>query len=202
MLYELNDKEKELLDSTWNFIDNFRISAISKNEYRKNIINILKNKYSIEEFNKYETITEKLYWNMFDILTKKLDMSNFNEKVYLSRDSNIKEKLLSRTSLGETTVKKAFVKNLYKYDYPNDIDIIMYSTMINRSVYDTIILNKDSITLDYLNDLIEPYTNPVEFDYGFPNLNTIKPFVFSEKERYDNIKKYYYDDNAYNNWKM
>jgi hypothetical protein len=46
----------------------------------------------------------------------------------------------------------------------------------------------------------EPYNSIIEFDYPFPNLNTIKPFVFSIKERLQNINHMYYSDNADEHW--
>ncbi len=89
---------------------------------------------------------------------------------------------------------------MYKYNYPNDFDMLIFSIMINRSTYETILSNP-YITLNEINNLIKnPYTSIIEFDYPFPNLNTIKPFVYSMKERIENIKKMYYSSNSFDNW--
>jgi hypothetical protein len=39
---------------------------------------------------------------------------------------------------------------------------------------------------------IEPYNNIVEFDYPYPNLNTIKSFVDTKEQRIEKIREMYY----------
>jgi hypothetical protein len=58
-----------------------------------------------------------------------------------------------------------------------------------------------SSTTNIIDELdIEPYYNNIEFDYPFPNLNTIKPFAVDRNTRMEKIQKMYYDKNAEENW--
>ena len=74
--------------------------------------------------------------------------------------------------------------------------------MENRTIYETIMSN-ENLSLDEINSLIsEPYNSIIEFDYPYPNFNTIKPFVYSSKQRLKNIKKLYYLKNCENYWSL
>lgn len=196
-LFPLTSDELKLIDNVWRFMGIFRRTTISKNQYREQLKNEIKSKYNLDEFLKYEKIVEKLYWNLFDVIisyikfddTLKIHSIDTNK---INSNNSIEKKILKRSTIGETTVKKSYIvknnKIIYKYNYPNDLDLLLFSIMINRSLYETIMSEPTKITLDYLNDLItEPYDNLIEFDYGYPNFNTIKPFVYSEEQRKNNI---------------
>lgn len=202
LIYNLDDSEIELLDNVWKFIGDFRITKISRTKYREYIVNKIKNKYDIEQFYNFEIIVEKLYWNLLYKLRYDID---FSPEVFIKQEYNLEDttnKILMRNkNIKESNIRKTYVvtKNnnlLYKYDYPNSIDLLMSSIIINRTLYETIMINYNSI-----NEFdLKPYNNTIEFDYPFPNLNTIKGFTKSYEERIENIIKMYYVENAEKNW--
>ena len=132
---------------------------------------------------------------------------DFTPKVFIKQEYDLEDttnKILMRNkNIKESNIRKTYVitKNdnlLYKYKYPDNIDLLLSSIMINRSLYETIMSNQNPITeMD-----LKPYNNTIEFDYPFPNLNMIKEFTKSNEERLENIKKMYYDENAEKKWFM
>lgn len=62
--YPLSKKEENLLDQTWEFIYVFREPYIYLTDYRKSLIKTMRKKYTIKEFHQYETIANKLFWNL------------------------------------------------------------------------------------------------------------------------------------------
>jgi len=200
--YNLSDDEIKLIDKIWQFIDDFRETKLNRNKYRKYIINKIKNDYTLDQFCTFEEIVEKMYWNLY---YKIKDNYNFTSDIFIKRDfnlNNMENKILSKnTKIKESTVRKTYfiTQNnhlLYKYEYPNDLDLLMSSIMINRSLYETIMGN----SIDIYKIKIEPYNNIIEFDYPFPNLNTIKKSKESREKRCHNINKLYYENNSIENW--
>lgn len=201
--FSLNNKEIKHIDKMWDFLDIFRTSQLTRHKYRKFIIKTIKSNYDIDTFYFYEYMIEKIYWNLVFKIKKDLKMK---PEIFLKKNvsdiSEIENKILMRNKkIKESNVRKTYIltKNnniLYKYLYPNDIDLLASSIMQNRSLYETIMSNKQ-----YLFDIeIEPYNNNIEFDYPFPNLNTIKYFQIKKEERLNNIFNLYYLDNCEKNW--
>lgn len=202
--FPLTIKEIKNIDNMWEFINNFRLSELTRSKYRKSIISLIKSKYDIKTFYFYEIIVEKIYWNLITKLKKELSLK---PEIYFKKEKiydiqQVKNKILMRNKkIKESNVRKTYIvtkKNnlLYKYSYPNHLDLLASSIMQNRSVYESILSNKL-----FLFDIeIEPYNNNIEFDYPYPNLNTIKYFQINKKERLNNIFNLYYCDNAEKNW--
>lgn len=206
IFHSLSKEEIFQIDNVWNFINNFQSVSLTKSSYVKNTINKIKQLYSIKDFFIYETITEKIYWNLFNVIVNKVHIYETIKENKQINQFQLLHKLLKNSLIGKSSVKKAFVYNkkhksyMYKYNYPNDLDLLLFRIMSNRSTYETILSNAN-ITLDEINDLTKNITlSFIEFDYPFPNLNTVKPFVYSSKERLYNINKFYYTDNALQNW--
>jgi hypothetical protein len=201
--YPLTEKEIVLLDNVWNLINDFRTTELSRNKYRKEMINKVRDKYTPQDFFNLEKIIEKMYWNLVDKVKKSFDINmSIRQKKNFDLEQ-IKDKILKRNKKAtESNVRKSYVydehinKLLYKYDYPNELDSIISSIMINRSVYETIMSDE----IDINNIEIEPYSNNVEFDYAFPNLNTIKPFATSSNTRKELIENLYYNDDPEISW--
>lgn len=207
--FPLSPNELKSIDDAWIFLSFFRHTELTRVEYRYHIINTITHTYTPQQFLLLELILEKLYWNLFTTLENHLKFNLTLHKKHIPPNqlSSQKDKILKRSSgqipIRESSLRKAYIyKNatiFYKYNYPNDMDLLVYSIMINRSLYETIMASEP--TLEYLNNLnIEPYNNNIEFDYPFPNLNTIKPFSYTREERINNIKKMYYDENPLPNW--
>jgi len=62
--YKLDDKELNLIDKTWDFIELFTKRFLFLEDYRDYIIKKIRKKYTPEEFYQLETIANKLFWNM------------------------------------------------------------------------------------------------------------------------------------------
>lgn len=201
IMYPLEADELSLIDKLWDFLTIFRKTYLTKSSYMNNIAKIIQKIYIPQDFLLYEKLAEKLYWNLVFVMIDKLNIKSTIRKKKTINKIDIKNKILQKSisrTIGETTINKTFVATnkaiYYKYEYPNDLDKLMYSVMINRSLYETIMSNIDKISLQYLSELeIEPYNNFIEFDYGFPNLNTIRPFAYTDNVRLENITKMYWN---------
>lgn len=194
--FSLSDIELKLIDDVWEFINKFRKTMLTRRKYKEFISKKIKKNYTIDQFYNLEKIVEKMYWNLSLKIKKDIDIKS---EIFLKRNYNLeklKDKILKRNvKIKKSTIEKTFIttKNgdlLYKYNYPNDIDLLISSIIINRSIYETIMSEEEYI----FNIEIEPYNNIVEFDYAFPNLNTIKFFTTDKNTRLKNISKMYYND--------
>jgi len=189
--YRLTKKELKKIDSVWDFIYDFQESYLSRYSYRTKIFEKIKNKYTIDEFCLYESIVEKMYWRLINTLELSIERDS---KIFTETNvsKNIEKKILiTNKNIKNSSIKKTYIitdkRILYKYKYPDDLDIIASSIMINRSTYETILLGHVNIF-----DLVtEPYHNIVEFDYPFPNISTIMYQNTDNDTRLKNIKKMY-----------
>jgi hypothetical protein len=168
---------------------------LTRGKYREFIAKKIKETYTIEEFYKLEKNIEKMYWNLYSKIKNDI---NAKPKIFLKQNydpKKIENKILKRNAkIKESTVKKTYIETkkgnlFYKYNYPNDLDLLLSSIMINRSVYETIMSDEEYI----FNIELEPYNNIIEFDYPFPNLNTLKSFSSNKNSRLNNISKMYYN---------
>ena len=66
--YPLTKIEYEMIDKVWDFLKEFNIGTMFVSDYRKKIIKTIRDKYTINDFQLYEGIAEKLFWNMRWIL--------------------------------------------------------------------------------------------------------------------------------------
>jgi hypothetical protein len=199
--FPLLKKELKVLDKVWEFINDFRETKITRSKYKKYITEKIINKYDINDFYNLEKIVEKIYWNLVTKIKKDKNLKYLKPEIFFKEKYDLNEtknKILMRNNkIKESTVEKTFVvtksnKLLYKYKYPNDLDLLVSSIMINRSVYETIMSEEAEI----FSIEIEPYNNIIEFDYPYPNLNTIKSFTKSKEERMNNIRNMYYYENS------
>lgn len=197
--YLLSKNEINEIDNVWEFLSIFRETFLTRGKYRRNIKMKIVEKYTIDEFYKLEKIAEKIYWNLEDKIKNEVEKEiNFKSKIYVKKKFDLRQmenKIFRRNiKITESNINKSYVitennEFLYKYKYPDDMDILISSIMVNRSIYETIMSDEESI----YNLEIEPYNNIVEFDYLLPNLNTIKSFAYNKNDRIKNISKMYYE---------
>lgn len=197
--YPLSNDDIKYIDDVWILIDKLRKTFLTRGKYKKYVTKII-NKYNIDNYLILEKIIEKMYWNLvykfnskFYTISKtkiyniKYNKNNENEQINLIKN----DILIKNIKITESMIDKTYIianNNIfYKYTYPDDFDLFISSIIINRSIYETIMSNND------YNDLhIEPYNNIVEFDFPFPNLNTIKEFIYNNEIRKNNIIKLYH----------
>jgi len=204
--YSLTYDEIKIIDNIWILIMMLRHSKFTKIQYRMYIKHNIKHNYDIDTFYKYEYIIEKLYWNLAFVMKKILsdiDIHNAYHKVSVKSKQDIElhtNMIMKRNPLLTEGTKHKFIiyddKDkllMYKTVYPNSFDIIVSSVMTDRSIYETIMSDPKNITIEKINTMIlNYYDNPIEFDYGYPNLNTIAPYIQSKKTKYDNIYNSFY----------
>lgn len=210
VIYPLTDNEINKLDDVWNFINEFHFVTISLNEYRKNIINIIRNKYSLNEFLDYENIMEKILWNL-QAKTKYLfqecqncinhvdnlndaGMNTVMDKFY---DDNSYRSFINKLVLINDKDNEIYYRKMEGSSNiftQNEFNTKLWMALNNRNRYEKIMNDPKKI------NLIEIPGYYYLHDYALPNLNFAKPFIQSTKHRYERIRKMYYDDNAENNW--
>jgi hypothetical protein len=62
--YSLNNNEYQYVDNVWTFLEVFKKGYIFMIDYRKKVIKEIRKKYSIDEFYLYESILNKMIWNL------------------------------------------------------------------------------------------------------------------------------------------
>lgn len=202
--YALTQREILLIDRAWELLYDLSDTEISRYKYRKKIIEKVRNKYTKQEFYTLEIIIEKMYWNLIDKIKKIFDVdpSLYKKSGKMKINTVINQIYKNNKRAKESNIRKSYIHNpkrqeiIYKYNYPNNLDMISSSIIIHRSTYETIMGNQTDIS-----DLqIEPYNNIIEYDYPYPNLNTIAPFVTDNKRRIKNINDMYYSQNPELYW--
>ena len=66
--YKFDKDELGLIDDTWQFLTFFNKKFIFISDMRRYIINKIRKRYTPDEFFKFETIANKLFWNLRWIL--------------------------------------------------------------------------------------------------------------------------------------
>ena len=207
MLYKkLEEKE---LNNTWKFLNYFSNPNIRKSvndisniswflrkdmltspyTYRKYIINIIQNKYTCDDFYKYEKISNKLFWNLkiklgpyiLDNKTKYTNIKNNIETYIKKKYKFIPSFINSYLQYNEKNKKWYLLKKL------SELDSICMNIMMNKSEYEKYYNNPEKIK-NYDNII-----NPHYFmNYPFPNIN---PMFYNENKKsiwVKKIKKMYY----------
>ena len=199
--YDFTIEELKSIDFAWELINMFNITFLTKMELREKMITYINKKYNVEEFDRLEIIIEKMFWNLIFIVNKILE-NNFIEQTIKQKDNSYdltkqirriykKNKLLCESYINKIIVFKDD-KLYYKYNYPNNFDIIISSIMSDRIIYETIYNNIDKLDINFIQSIISNINIKENFDYLFPNINTIIPFSY--KNRIERIKKYYFNN--------
>jgi len=201
--FDFTIEELKFIDESWKLIESFNTSYLTKMELREKTIKLVNKNYSIIEFDKLEIIIEKMFWNMIFLLNKILE-NNFIEQNIKQKDSSyginkqVKKIYLKNKILSESYVNKIIINkdNLiyYKYIYPNNFDIIISSIMTDRIIYETVYNNIDKLDINFIQTIISNINIKENFDYLFPNINTMIPFCYNN--RIERIKKYYFNNDS------
>lgn len=213
--FQFDNDEYEYIEKSWDIIKSMKYNGEPIYKYRSGLIENLSSDMTISDFLKCEKIIEKLYWNMKHILKNIIGLSdnssydifdyNENSNIFLIKDSiiskkNYYESYINKMIIIDDKESKIYVKNT---DYPfynttkNKLESVSQYIMNNRSTYESIIQNHDNFyQLIDENNISEI----LFFDYGFPNLNTIKPFVSSDKFRRKKMYEMYYGINPSCKW--
>lgn len=196
MKYPLSEKEKKILPNVFSFIKTFykfnvvNPDSFSAYDYRRLIIKKIRDKYSIEEFYKYEKIMNKLYWNLYHKLHKKdklCDMMitpprdynrSFNNKLIIY---NHKTKMFH--------IERDYID--YKIREKKKLEKKIMSAMMDMDLYLSFYKNPQK-KIKKMDKFYYP------LDYPFPNVNRCFYNENPPKEWINRIKKmYFYYNNDY-----
>ena len=194
MKYPLNKKEKKILPEVFSFIKTFYKFNVVKSEnfgpydYRRFIIKRIREKYSIEEFYKYEKIMNKLYWNLYHKLHKKDKLCDMIIKLPRDYNRSFNNKLIiynHKTKMFH--IERDYID--YKIRREKKLEKKIMSAMIDMDLYFSFYKNPQK-KIKKMDKFYYP------LDYPFPNVNRCFYNENPTKEWINRIKKmyFYYND--------
>jgi hypothetical protein len=173
--YPLTDNEIANIDKVWEFIYNFKLSYPSISTYRKNIIKTVKNKYTPEEFNIYETAAEKMFWNLRFIISPLWLDSKINEHTYEEEYTKL-----------QTIPKSLLLYNSYNYEGKKDL-YNKVSLCKQKKAYYRSYINKMCIVRE--NTLIYKQIEGSSDIFSKNYFNLYSTTIFMNKQLYESIIK-------------
>ena len=204
--YPLDNDEYNNINNVWNFINEFSFLTYILHDYRSRVIENIKNKYSVNEFYDLEKTAEKLFWNLrHRIPTSINNLTTIKQSSYENLDGLLAK--MYRDTYYRSFINKLILiddKNHQCYYKPmegsadiftkNDFNLCCSVAFYNRDLYEKTMENPRII-----HELELPHFY-YQYDYPFPNINYVKPFIQTDNYRIKRIKKMYYDDDAERQW--
>lgn len=135
--YALTDQEYKAIDEVWDFITIFNHPFIYVTDLRNYLIDTISNKYTVQEFMWFETIAEKMFWNLrwklFPLFASNdvndvNDINNVNtipmdllqyKIIPFSDDDDMKYKIDCIKKM--ETFYRSFINKVIMVDYENNI---------------------------------------------------------------------------------
>ena len=208
--YPLTQDEYREINTVWQFMRNFRNKFVDISQYRNYIINKMRCNYTPEEFLWYESIADKLFWN----LRHKLKNMNDGKKSFTVHElkpytneyelTNLLKKSHYRSYINKLVLCDRVGKCVYIKEMEGSSDIFMkdhfnlltMTILLSRKLYENTMgnsINKNRIKLpEYYHQL----------DYAFPNINCCVYNIGDEKLRIKRITKMYYGKDDRNWYKI
>lgn len=201
--YPLDKSEYKVLDQAWEFLSVFKKPYIHVTDYRNYLVKKIKKKYTLDEFYMYETILNKLFWNLRDKLEKNhksCKSLEYNDVVDL--DKKLKQvveylgtyyrSFINKLIIVDKNNKKIYYKKMEGSSVILDHDnfnLLALTILFDRQLYEDIM----SHPIDY--EKLKNMSLPkyyYQLDYGFPNLNCCRYSIGTKEDRVDRIQKFYY----------
>jgi hypothetical protein len=217
--YKLDKDEINLLDETWEFIEMFNQNFLYLSDIRSNIIKQIRASYSPDEFMKFESIANKLFWNLRWVMHKvwtgyesdKLPyhLTLCKTKAYRN-DDELDAKLMKIKMKYAGHYYRSFINKIIIVDkdkrliyykpmegsanifQKNYFNLMVGSIMKDRKLYEMVM--KDPSIVLRINIPISQYYH--QFDYLFPNLNFCEYKIGSDDDRMKRIKRMYYNEDG------
>jgi len=216
--YPLDNEEINVIDEIWDFVNMFSMQDILLNDYRKRIINQIKNKYNPNEFLMYENAVEKMFWNLRHKIYNNHDIPNDFLNYDVQKYDNITNlnNMLIDHPIYETNYYRSFINKLFTIDNQNkllitkpiegsskifsknDFNLLTSTIMNNRNIYEQY-MNND-IGLANVKKNINYPEFYYQFDYPFPNMNLCIKCNSDSNYKLKKIKKMYYDNDQDKYW--
>lgn len=210
--YPLTPDEIKHIESVWKFIKIFNKHFLYIADYRDYLIKKINKKYTIDEFYLYETIANKLLWNLRVILLPYFTKTSLCHQIKYTNTNELDEKIKKAEAyLG--TYYRSFINKLIIVDkkdhsiyykkmegsssifHQNKFNLLTMYVFLNRELYEKVMQNP-IIYKEYIEILPEYY---YQYDYGFPNINLCIYKIGIDDDRQYRIKKMYYEKNP-ENW--
>lgn len=132
--YPLSDEELQLYDNVWDFLEIFKMNYIFASDFRKHIIDKVREGYDPEEFLKMENLLDKLFWNLRYVLGTLMINPDIDS------NNKLKESMVSQLPTSLTLCEKIPYSNSKLPDLLNDNFIIRderyshYRSFINKLI--------------------------------------------------------------------
>lgn len=209
--YPLTPNEIKHLDAVWKFIRIFNKSYLYICDYRDYLIKKINKRYTMDEFYLYESIANKLYWNLRHRLLEYFPQTETKCKLMKYVNGDDLDHKIRKIDQYLGSYYRSFINKLIIIDptdhtiyykkmegsseifNKNNFNLVTMHIFMNHEIYERL-MNDPS---DYKKlELPEYY---YQFDYGFPNINTcVYKFGTDETRKY-RIKKLYFDGKS-ENW--
>lgn len=210
--YPLDKLEYENIDKAWKFLKNFRKPYVHVTDYRNYLVKKINKKYNIDEFYTYETIINKLFWNLREKIKEFYDNTECQSVTY--DNSNLDHKLgqiveklgtyyrsfINKLIIIDKNNKKIYYKKMEGssniFNNSNNFNLLTLDILFNRELYEDVMGNPIDKKKIQSISLPKYY---YQLDYGFPNLNCCQYSIGTSENKIERIQKMYYNGN-YDYW--
>jgi|SaaInlStandDraft_6_1057023.scaffolds.fasta_scaffold30314_2 hypothetical protein len=156
--------------------------------YRKYIIQTIREKYTAEEFYKYELILNSLYWKMKNKLAPYVtDITKF----IITEEVKV-EDIYSQSNINSKYQYNEKMKKYFILEKIGKLDKICISIIKNKSIYKKYL---SGVNIQKIVDNIKLNTDDYYYfdNYAFPNLNPMFKNLNSKKRWMNKINRMYYN---------
>lgn len=203
LIYPLSNEEEEVICEVWRFLEIFNYPTPYLTDYREYLIKKIRQKYNYHDFYLYESIANKLFWNLRMVVGMLFKEEENCQKIKYQDIEDLEDKLRN-IKIGLGNYYRSYINKLIMVDHENQIifhkkmegsaDIFTKNklnvhtlfVLLNRKLYEKIMQNPQKIKKIQM-----PYFY-YQLDYGFPNLNCCNYSINNKKEKMKRIKKMYY----------
>ncbi len=188
--HPLTNDEMDELDNAWKFLSYFKTSYEFVSEYRKYIIDTIRDNYTLELFYRYEIIIEKLFWNLRWLLFPIWEHQDITEEEYWN---------FVREGYGHLDEIPNYLLLCHSENYKDkdDLNRKINNSLLQRKSYYRSFINKIFV-IDYDNKRL--ITKPFEgssdiFAKNYFNLQTTT--ILTNRKLYEKVMKnpFYVRDN-------
>jgi len=196
MKFKLSKTELLKLDDYWEFIDLFNDISTSVYDYRRSLIKRVGKKYTIEEFFSFETILNKLLWNLMEFFGVSLSHKDVKPVFKIKSGSSYINKQIM--VFGDRVLLFPQYSTLHTdRSVPETLFKILH-VLMKRELYENVLEDEE-----YIHKIKIKKTDKFYYphDYPFPNVNLIEYNTQKKEIWLRRIKAYYYsgDDSQWYN---
>lgn len=132
--FPLNQNQTDDIDKVWEFIKCMNIQDINVSEIRRKAIKKVSKRYTVEEFTRYEQITEKMLWNLrwllYPLWIKKHDTNSYWNYIKNDDKDSLPRKL-TLVDVKECDNKNKCLKDIIKR-YITTARTVYYRSFVNK----------------------------------------------------------------------